>query len=127
MDIIANSLNAIKVAELKGLPSARLKPASKLLREVLTIMQSSGYIGSFDYVDDGTSGEFTVKLIGKINKCGAIKPRFPVKMNAWEKYELRYLPSKEIGIIIVSTSKGLMTHAEAKEKKLGGRVVCYVY
>ena len=45
----------------------------------------------------------------------------------FEKFEKRYLPSKELGFLIVSTSKGLMTNIEAKQKKLGGRLIAYVY
>ncbi|MDZ4226799.1 MAG: 30S ribosomal protein S8, partial [Candidatus Pacearchaeota archaeon] len=60
-------------------------------------------------------------------KCGVVKPRFPVKLDEFEKFEKRYLPAKNFGIIIVSTSNGIMTHIEAKEKKLGGRLIAYIY
>ncbi len=66
-------------------------------------------------------------LLGKVNKCGAIKPRFSVKKGGFEKFEKRYLPAKNFGMIIVSTSKGLMMHDEAKKKGLGGRLISYVY
>ena len=66
-------------------------------------------------------------LLGKINKCGSIKPRFSVKSNEIEKYEKRYLLAKDFGIIILSTNRGLMTHHEAKEKGFGGRLISYIY
>ena len=60
-------------------------------------------------------------------KCGAIKPNFSVKKDGFEKFEKRYLPAKDFGVLIVSTSQGIMTHVEAKEKKLGGKLIAYVY
>lgn len=38
-----------------------------------------------------------------------------------------YLPSKEIGVVLVSTSKGVMTHKEAARQRLGGVALGYVY
>lgn len=126
-DTLANSLNSLKVSEMKGLQSVRLKPASKMLREVLLIFQRTGYVGEFEFVDDAKSGEFVVKLTGRINACGVVKPRFPVSAATWERFEQRYLPAKNVGFLVVSTSKGLMTHNEAKEKNVGGRLICFVY
>lgn len=127
MDTLANALNSIKVSEVKGLSSAKIKTASKTIREVLLLLESEGYIGKFQFVDDGKSGQFVVSLLGKINNCGVIRPRFPVGKNSWEKFEQRYLPGKTVGLLVVSTSSGLMTHLKAKEENKGGRLLCYVY
>lgn len=127
MDTLANALNSVKVSEAKGLPTARVRPASKTIREVLMLLQSEGYIQNFEFVDDGKSGQFVVKLLGKINNCGVIKPRFAVNSKTWEKFEQRFLPGKNVGLLIVSTSKGLLTHVKAKQDNVGGRLLCYVY
>ena len=127
MDTLANALNAIKVAETKGFSEAKIKPSSKIIREVLLLLQQNGYIGDFEFVDDGKSGQFKVRLLGKINNCGVIKPRFPVGKETWEKYEQRYLPGKGIGLLIVSTPAGMMAHHASKEKNMGGRLMAYVY
>ncbi|RLG18725.1 30S ribosomal protein S8, partial [Nanoarchaeota archaeon] len=68
-----------------------------------------------------------VKLRGRINDCKVIKPRYSCKLDEFEKFEKRFLLSRDLGIIIVSTSKGLMTHREAKEKRIGGVLIAYVY
>jgi len=65
--------------------------------------------------------------LGDFIDCKAIKPRFSVKKEQIEKYRRRYLPSRNIGIIIVSTNQGLMTHEEAMEKSTGGSLVAYFY
>ena len=65
--------------------------------------------------------------MGNINKCGSIKPRYNIKKEDYEKFEKRYLPAKDFGFLIVSTSKGVMSHMEAKEKNIGGRLLAYFY
>jgi len=120
---LSNILNAEKVAKTFCIVS----PYSKMLKEIMTIMNDNGYIGSVELIENGRGNMFKVNLIGKVNKCGAIKPRFSVKNDDFEKFEKRYLPAKGFGILIVSTSKGLMTHYQAIEKKLGGKLIAYIY
>ncbi|MFA6035710.1 MAG: 30S ribosomal protein S8 [Candidatus Micrarchaeia archaeon] len=126
-DPLADALNTIKTHEMTGKSDCTLRPASGLIREVLLIFQRKGYIGDFEFVDDGTSGMFRVRLIGKINSCGVVKPRFAVKKLEWNKWEQRYIPSRDFGTLIVSTPKGIMTNSEAKDKGTGGRLIAYVY
>lgn len=65
--------------------------------------------------------------IGKLHECKAIKPRFVVRKKFYSKYMQRYLPSRNVGILIVSTNQGLMTHREAIEKGLGGVLIAYCF
>jgi len=127
MDVLAMAMNAIKVGEAKGKSEARARPASKLVREVLSLLQKQGFVGEFEFVDDGRGGEFVVKLVGRVNECGVVKPRFAVKKGEWEKYEQRFLPARDVGVLVVSTPWGVMTHSEAKSRGIGGRLLCYVY
>lgn len=126
-DTLSSALSNILNAEKVGKEFCIVKPFSRTLKEVLTIMNSKGYIGSFEVIEDGRGKLVKINLIGKINKCGTIKPRFSVKKDGFEKFEKRYLPAKDFGMMIVSTSKGLMTHVEAFGKKLGGKLIAYVY
>ena len=50
-----------------------------------------------------------------------------MKKDEFEKWERIYLPSKDIGILVVSTSKGVMSHHEAKKLGIGGKLLGYVY
>ncbi|MHA1712034.1 MAG: 30S ribosomal protein S8 [Candidatus Freyarchaeota archaeon] len=127
MDPVANGLVTIMNNELRRKRECVISPASKLLGRVLRVMQLNGYIGEFEFIDDGRAGKFKVQLLGRINKCRAIKPRFPVKAGRFEDWEKRFLPSREMGILVVSTPEGVMSHREAKKKKLGGRLVAFVY
>jgi len=116
-------LNAEKI----GKSDCIVQPFSKALKDLLTLMNEKGYLGSFEVIDDGRGKLIKINLIGKVNKCGVVKPRFSVKKDEYEKFEKRYLPAKGFGLLIVSTSKGIMTHDEAKEKKVGGKLIAYVY
>ena len=126
-DPLANAFSKILNAEHTGKTECTLKPISVLLSKLLTIMHERQYIGDFKKVEDGKGGFIQINLLGKINKCKVIKPRYPIKKDGYEKFEKRYLPAKDFGIIFISTPQGIMTHIEAKEKKIGGRLLAYVY
>ncbi|MFH1306457.1 MAG: 30S ribosomal protein S8 [Candidatus Micrarchaeota archaeon] len=125
-DLLAEALNVIKTHEMNGKPDCEVKP-SKIVREILKILQAKSYIGDFEYVDQGYTGYFRVKLLGKINKCGAIKPRYPIRKNEWVEWEQKFIPGVGFGLLIVSTPEGMMTNAEAKKANTGGRLIAYVY
>jgi len=127
VDPLADALTNIKNNENAAKKECMIRPASKILGEVLKLMKSKEYILDFERIDDGREGIYKIKLAGKINECKAIKPRYAVKKDGYEKYEKRYLPSREIGILIVSTPKGVLPHQEAKMNGLGGRLLAYVY
>ncbi|MEM3824047.1 MAG: 30S ribosomal protein S8 [Candidatus Bathyarchaeia archaeon] len=127
MDTVANGLITIINNEMRNKRECVISPASKLLGRILRIIQLNGYIGEFEFIDDGRAGKFKVQLLGRINKCGAIKPRFSVKVDEFEEWEKKFLPSRGVGILIVSTPKGVLSHTEAKEKRLGGKLVAFVY
>jgi len=127
IDPLANALSTIMNNEVRGKKECLIYPASKLIINVLKTMQKEGYIGNIEYIEDGRGGKLKVEVLGSINKCGVIKPRFPVKDDEFEKWEERYLPARDIGILIVSTSKGVMTHIEAKRQGVGGVLLAYVY
>jgi small subunit ribosomal protein S8 len=65
--------------------------------------------------------------MGRINKCGPVKPRFAVKVGEFEDWEKKFLPSRDVGIMVVSTSKGVIAHKVAEEKNLGGRLLAFIY
>lgn len=126
-DPLADALSKLNNAERARKSQVELFPASKLLISVLEIMKSHGYIRSYQQLKDRRGGMIQVELAGKINACGAICPRFNFRLKYLEKHEKRYLPSRDFGILIVSTPKGLMTHREARQLGQGGVLIAYVY
>jgi small subunit ribosomal protein S8 len=126
-NIIADAMSAIKNAGDAGRLTVTVEPASKLFGAMLGIMQENGYINGFEYIDDGRGGQFTIQLSGRINKCGAISPRFAVKSEDMESWETRYLPAKGFGILMLTTSQGVMSHEQARKDGIGGELIGYVY
>ena len=124
MDLLSDALNAVKVAELKGKSACTMRN-SKLVNAVLSCLKDNDYLGAIEA--NSANSQLKIALKGSINNCGAIRPRFFVKHDEWEKYENRFLPSREVGLIIVSTSSGIMTHIQAKEKRVGGKLLAFVY
>lgn len=102
-------------------------PSSKLIVDTLRTMKENNYIGEFEVIDDKLGGKVRVQLIGKINHCGIISPRFSVSKSNYSLWERRFLPAVGIGILIVSTPKGVMTHINAEKISTGGRLLGYVY
>jgi small subunit ribosomal protein S8 len=126
-DTLANALSGILNYDRTGKKQHMVHPASRITRKVLEILNAQGYLGAAESVTTARGGVVRVNLLGNINKCGVIKPRFAVTMDEYEKFEKRFLPAKGVGVLIISTIKGLMTHEEAKAQNLGGRLIAYCY
>ncbi len=88
---------------------------------------SSEYIGEFEIVDDRRAGKIVVSLMGRVNKCGVISPRFDVKLGEIEKWIVNLLPSRNFGKIVLTTSLGIMDHEEARRKHTGGKILGFFY
>jgi len=123
-DIVADALNIIRNAKKAKKEHVKINRISNVLIEVLKIMKQKEAIKR--YKIDAKTNTLEISL-GDFNECKAIKPRFSVKSEQIEKYRRRYLPSRHIGIVIISTNKGLMTHQEAEEEKIGGCLIAYFY
>ena len=126
-DPLADAMSAIKNAEQKGKRECIIKPASKLIGGVLKVLKEEGYIREFEFIEDGKAGTFKVTLNGVINDCGVIKPRYPVKYTELEKWESKYLPARDFGILILTTTKGIISQKKAKEDNIGGKLLVYAY
>lgn len=126
MDILSDALNVIRVHKNAGKSECRVH-SNKITGEVLKILQREGYIGEFESVAEGPSSYFIIKNIGPINDCGTIKPRVPIKAVDVSKAEEQYLPSKDFGVLIITTPKGIVTNKEIKDLKSGGRLVAFIY
>lgn len=124
---LADAFSTIMNHEMLHKSEVIIAPASKKIGAALRIMQRMGYVGEFEFIDDGKAGMLRVELLGRINQCGVISPHHPVKRTQFEDWEKRFLPSRAFGFLIVSTPKGFMTHREAVDQGHGGRLIAYVY
>ena len=125
-DLLSDMMSSLKNGDNVG-KKETVVPASTLLRDTLKVLQKHDFIGNFEYIDDGRGGKFKIQLKGKINNCGSIRPRFAARLDEFEKFEHRFLPAAGFGFLIVSTSKGIMTHVDSRNQKIGGRLLAYIY
>ena len=121
-DIVADCMSSLKNAESVG-KSICFVPMSKLVKNILEVMKKNGYIEDFEE----SGNKFLVKLNKKINDCNVIRPRFSVNVKEFDKWKKRYLPARDFGILILTTNQGVMDHNEAEKRKIGGKLLCYVY
>lgn len=126
-DSLANALSTILNYERVGKKECLIKPISKTIKAILELMKENGYIGDFTEIKDNKGNLIKINLLGRINNCGAIKPRYPINKAIYEKFEKRFLPAKDMGIILISTSRGIMVHCDSKKKGLGGKLLAYCY
>uniref|UniRef100_A0A7S2ABC9 30S ribosomal protein S8, chloroplastic n=1 Tax=Stereomyxa ramosa TaxID=1078864 RepID=A0A7S2ABC9_9EUKA len=114
-------------AEKRGKRQVLVRPSSKVVVKFLTVMLKHGYIGEFEIVDDHRNGKIVVNLIGRINKCGVISPRFDIKVAGIEQWASDLLPARQFGYMVLTTSAGIMDHEEARRKGTGGKILGYFY
>ncbi len=128
-DLIADIFTMIRNAVMVNKESVVI-PASKMAWSILEILKSEGYIENFK--EQAASG--AVKTLKVYLKYDAGEPAIQglkrISRPGLRKYSrAAKIPSvlRGFGRAIVSTSQGLMTDRQAKEKNLGGEVVCYVW
>lgn len=126
-DFLVNVFLYIMNSERVGKKEVYIKFVLKFIGEVFRVMFENGYIGEFEFIDDGRVGIYRVQFIGKINKVGVIKLCFLVKVRDYEKWEKRFFLVFEFGIFIVLMFQGVMIYKEVFEKGIGGRLIVYVY
>ena len=123
-DIVADGLNMIRNAKKARKDEVKVNRISNLFIEILKIMKQKGAIKKYKINAKSKSVEI---MLGELSECKAIKPRFSVDKTQIEKYRRRYLPSRKLGIMVISTNKGLVTHEEAQQEQIGGSLIAYFY
>lgn len=130
-DPIADYLTRIRNAQTAGHAVVEI-PSSNLKKSITEILYDQGYILKYKF-DDASGPQGTISIALKYD--GVTKKPVIRKLGRISRSGLRqYSSAKEmpkiingLGIAIVSTSKGLMTDKKAREEKVGGEVLCYVY
>jgi small subunit ribosomal protein S8 len=106
-------------------------PASNLKKEMTKILKEKGYILDYKFDDDTKQGLIKIALkYHPVTKAPAIRNLTRISKPGLRKYAgMDTMPRvlNGLGIAILSTSKGVMTDKEAKQEKVGGEVLCYVY
>ena len=128
-DKIAHMLTRIRNANIMRYPTVEVV-GTKMTLGIAEILKREGYIADFNYEKSTQGDKLTLTL-----KYGAKKERVITGLRRISKSGLRvYAKAEEVprvlnglGIAIISTSKGLMTDKEAREQRLGGEVLAYIW
>jgi small subunit ribosomal protein S8 len=128
-DPLANMLAAIRNGAMAN-KTAITVPASKLKKAVLKVLLDEGYIRNFeDIVDAHNKPAIRIELKyfeGKavINKMKRIST--PGR-RVYAQFSNMPRVYNGLGIVVVSTSKGVISDFEARQQKIGGELLCSVY
>jgi small subunit ribosomal protein S8 len=124
---LAGVLSRLQNAQALGKRQVTTHLNSTVIRAVLDILKEEGIILAYEETKDAKGNTLSITLSGQLNKTGVISPRFNVAKGEFVRFEKRYLPAKDFGVLILTTNKGIMTHKQAKEANLGGRLIAYAY
>ncbi|PWN30139.1 putative RPS22A-ribosomal protein S15a.e.c10, cytosolic [Jaminaea rosea] len=127
ISVLNDCLQSIVNAERKGKRQVLVRPSSKVVVKFLSTMQKHGYIGEFEIIDDHRSGKIVIQLLGRVNKCGCISPRYNVPLGKIEQIIAQLLPARSFGYVVLTTSAGIMDHEEARRKHTGGKILGFFY
>src|SRR5690606_4309262 len=128
-DPIADMLTRIRNANMVRHEKLEI-PASKIKREIAEILKREGFIRDAEFIEDDKQGIIRIFL-----KYGANNERVISGLKRISKPGLRvYVKSDEVprvlgglGIALISTSKGVITDKEARQQRIGGEVLAYVW
>ncbi|HAH86740.1 MAG TPA: 30S ribosomal protein S8 [Armatimonadetes bacterium] len=128
-DPVADLLTRIRNANSAGHDQVEVS-SSRLKLEIVKILQSEGFVKSYEIIKDPVQNRIKVNL-----KYGAKKEKVLSNLKRVSKPGLRvYTKRGEVprvlgglGIAILSTSKGVMTDRSARKLGVGGEVLCYVW
>jgi small subunit ribosomal protein S15Ae len=105
VSVLNDCLRAIVNAERLGKRQVIVRPSSKVIIKFLQTMMAKGYIGEFEIVDDHRGNKIVIELLGRINKCGVVTPRFDVALTDLERWIGTLLPSRQFGYLVLTTSE----------------------
>src|SRR5690606_23838146 len=126
-DPIAGMLTRMRNAAAVGKPTVKM-PSSKTKVAIAKVLQDEGYIAEARVIENGAKAELEIEL-----KYYEGRPVIE-RMQRFSRSGLRQYRGKAdlpkvlngLGIAIISTSKGIMTDAQARQQGVGGEVLCFV-
>ncbi|MBS7359638.1 MAG: 30S ribosomal protein S8 [Oscillospiraceae bacterium] len=128
-DSIADMLTRIRNANSAKHDTVQV-PASNIKKSIAQILVDEGYIKSFKVIEDGKQGIIEIALKYGPNKSQVItglrrvsKPGLRIYSNCEDMPKVQ----NGLGIVILSTSKGIMTDKEARKANVGGEVLAYIW
>lgn len=105
-------------------------PVSKMKRSLAQILKEEGFIRDFELVENGHQGLLRIYLKYGPNREKVISGLRRISrpgLRIYARYEEIPKVLGGLGIAIVSTSRGIMTDKSARQERVGGEVLCYIW
>ncbi len=129
-DPIADYLTRIRNAQSAGMKVVDI-PASNLKKEITRVLHEQGFIRKYKFLEEGPQGTIKIALkYDKVSKKPAISSITRISKPGLRRYaKVKQMPRVKngLGIAIISTPQGVMTGKTAREHKVGGEILCYVF
>jgi small subunit ribosomal protein S8 len=128
-DPIADMLTRIRNANMAEKKVVQM-PHSKMKSEILRILKAEGFIKDYTVENDGGKSMLNVFLKYTMDREPVIQGLRRISKSSCRKYvNAEEIPRVlgGIGLAILSTSSGVVTDNEARAKKIGGEVLCYIW
>ena len=130
-DTISDMLTRIRNANMVKHQIVQI-PSTKMSNAIAIILKEEGFVENFEIYNDEKSHSY---LLISLKYKGKLREPVICKLERVSKPGLRvYANSKDLpkvlddlGIAIISTSKGIMTNLKAKEMGIGGEILCYIW
>ena len=129
VDPIGDMITRIRNAQMRSLSSVKI-PGSKFRASILDVLKKEGYISDYKFLTDVKdknsltvslkyyNGNPVIKEIKRVSKPGR---------RIYAKADSIPIIQNGLGVAIVSTSKGIMSDNDAKNKNIGGEIICRVF
>ena len=131
IDPISDMLTRIRNAQAVGSKTVDF-PYSKIKFELAKILENEGYLGGAKELGKGTTR--AIEIVLKYKDVRNVSPRIQGLMRVSRSGQRIYAAKKDLikfsqgrGVVILTTSSGLMTDKDAKKKGVGGEIICRVF
>ena len=129
VDPVGDMITRIRNAQMRSLSTVKI-PGSKFRAKILDVLKKEGYISDYQFFTDAKdknsltvnlkydNGNPVIKEIKRVSKPGR---------RIYAKADSIPIIQNGLGLAIVSTSKGIMSDNDAKNKNIGGEIICRVF
>jgi small subunit ribosomal protein S8 len=105
-------------------------PASNIKKAIAEILLTEGFIKGYEFIDDGVQGALKIKLKygpGYEKVIRGLKRISKPGLRVYARHDQLPKVLGGLGIAIISTSKGVLTDAQARRETVGGEVIAYIW
>ena len=129
VDPIGDMITRIRNAQLRALNNVTI-PGSKFRAKILEVLKQEGYIADYKLNSESNQNPFITVNLKYSNGLPVIKEIKRISKPGRRIYaRADSIPRIQngLGLAIVSTSKGIMTDSDARNKNIGGEIICRVF